>query len=322
MSPASLAGSAGPSTSCASSIMSPTGSPDRTAARTSVAARSAAAGPRRRHVRPGAELRDPRSATARTSVATRLAAVRTAIAPVPGTPASRRMSVGPDPAVAGSGSLAATAAAAPSASAPSGSGAAAPSPSPFGELGPSAAAGTAPGVIVRPSRSTSSSSIPGSGRPTEPGVAIPSIGVLVDRPGLRQAQPRRCGARSPPGRPSPTVAVAPRRVHSRRPASWYAGARPGARAVRDRSTARRRVRSPGAGRPCRRAPRRRAARDGRHGRRTGQADLEQAGGQLVRVERQLGENAVGQGDGSRAQGRACAVSGTARCDNTRPATRV
>ncbi len=192
MSPASLAGSAGPSTSCASSIMSPTGSPVRTAARTSVAARSAAA--RTSTAARSAAARNsatPRSATARTSVATRLAAVRTSIAPVPGGPASRRTSVVPDPVAAGSGSGSATAAAVDPLA--SGSGTAATSRS------PAAAPGTSTGrrpprrrprrrVIGRPSRSTSRSSIPGSGRPTEPGTATPvDRRARHDRPGLRQA---------------------------------------------------------------------------------------------------------------------------------------
>jgi hypothetical protein len=78
MSPASLAGSAGPSTSCASSIMSA----DRVAGphggRTSVAAARRPRGPRRAARSAAARnSATPRSATARTSVATRLAAVRT-----------------------------------------------------------------------------------------------------------------------------------------------------------------------------------------------------------------------------------------------------
>src|SRR5690349_2436720 len=143
--PASSVGSTGPSTSWASSIMSPTGSPTGpaalTAARTSVAARSAAA-------RTSAT---PRVAAARTSEAARLATARNSATPAPLGTASPLLVP-----VSGAGSFVTRA----------GTPAAGVTPPPTAPSG-------------RPSRSTRRSSIPGSGRPTEPGAADPSTGVLV-----------------------------------------------------------------------------------------------------------------------------------------------
>ncbi len=244
-------------------------------------------------------------------MATRLAAVRTSIAPVPGAPASRRTSVVPDPVAAGSGSLPPPAAAVDPLA--SGSGTAATSRSPVDDA-------TVRRVVCRhgdgPGRLRHRPAVAVHEPQLDPRQRAPHRArdrdavdrrARHDRPGLRQAVALDDAV---PGRLLEGRRPRPRQRHPAaraQPQVGQCGAQALGREVEQRAIGRRH-----AGESADPVPGDRVGEllgvgppgSRQHGRRTGPADLEQAGGQPVGVEQRLGEeHAVHGGDGSRAQGR-------------------
>ena len=210
--------------------------------------------------------------------------------------------------MAGSGSLPATAAAAPSASAPSGSGAAAPPPlrSANSDRRPPRRLPRLrhrPAVAVHEQQLDPRQRAPHRARGRDPVDRC----ARHDRPGLRQAVALDDAV---PGRLLEGRRPRSRQRHPAARAQPQAGQR-GAQAV-GRELEQCAIGRRHAGESAHPVPGDRVGEllgvgppgTGQHGRRTGPADLEQAGGQPVRVEQRLGEeNAVHRGDGSRAQGR-------------------